>query len=189
MKWRNPPSAQIDNAKVRCLCDGHVLPLQSPVSSVGVSKRHRVCAPYVSVTVEADGVQISSMCGHVCVLICLVSVLITLIIATVRCLFGRLCLACDQSGLSQPLIHLCFHVLVCLLCVCVSLAGMSVSAIKDGSGILVRSVVQGGSVCQDGRLGVGDAILAINREHTSNLTSAQARAMLRRHSVTGPEIR
>ncbi|XP_072239434.1 multiple PDZ domain protein [Leuresthes tenuis] len=66
--------------------------------------------------------------------------------------------------------------------------GMSVSAIKDGSGILVRSVVQGGSVCQDGRLGVGDAILAINREHTSNLTSAQARAMLRRHSVTGPEI-
>ncbi|KAM4583716.1 multiple PDZ domain protein-like isoform 2-T2 [Odontesthes bonariensis] len=66
--------------------------------------------------------------------------------------------------------------------------GMSVSAIKDGSGILVRSVVQGSSVCQDGRLGVGDAILAINREHTSNLTSAQARAMLRRHSVTGPEI-
>ncbi|XP_041837745.1 multiple PDZ domain protein isoform X2 [Melanotaenia boesemani] len=66
--------------------------------------------------------------------------------------------------------------------------GMSVSAIKDGSGILVRSVVQGGSVCQDGRLGVGDAILAINGEPASNLTSAQARAMLRRHSVTGPEI-
>ncbi|XP_033986149.1 LOW QUALITY PROTEIN: multiple PDZ domain protein [Trematomus bernacchii] len=66
--------------------------------------------------------------------------------------------------------------------------GMSVSAIKDGSGMLVRSMVQGGSVSQDGRLGVGDAILAINREPTSNLTNARARATLRRHSVIGPEI-
>ncbi|MEQ2180596.1 hypothetical protein GOODEAATRI_002786 [Goodea atripinnis] len=66
---------------------------------------------------------------------------------------------------------------------------MSVSAIKDGTGILVRSVVQGGSVCLDGRLGVGDIILAINGEPASNLTSAQARAMLRRHSVIGPEMR
>ena len=69
------------------------------------------------------------------------------------------------------------------------LAGMSVSAIKDGSGMLVRSVVQGGSVSQDGRLGVGDAILAINGEPTSNLTNARARAMLRRNSVIGPEMR
>ncbi|XP_049900116.1 multiple PDZ domain protein [Epinephelus moara] len=67
--------------------------------------------------------------------------------------------------------------------------GMSVSAIKDGSGMLVRSVVQGGSVSQDGRLGVGDAILAINGEPTSNLTNARARATLRRHSVIGPEMR
>ncbi|KAJ0050697.1 hypothetical protein NL108_005105, partial [Boleophthalmus pectinirostris] len=67
--------------------------------------------------------------------------------------------------------------------------GMSVSAIKDGSGMLVRSLVQGGSVSHDGRLGVGDAILAINEEPTTNLTNAQARAMLRRHSVLEPEIR
>ncbi|XP_034750340.1 multiple PDZ domain protein isoform X1 [Etheostoma cragini] len=66
--------------------------------------------------------------------------------------------------------------------------GMSVSAIKDGSGMLVRNVVQGGSVSQDGRLGVGDAILAINGEPTSNLTNARARATLRRHSVIGPEM-
>ncbi|XP_062244939.1 multiple PDZ domain protein [Platichthys flesus] len=66
--------------------------------------------------------------------------------------------------------------------------GMSVSAINDGSGMLVRSVVQGGSVSQDGRLGVGDAILALNGEPTSNLTNAQARATLRRHSVIGPEM-
>ncbi|XP_056265013.1 multiple PDZ domain protein isoform X3 [Pseudoliparis swirei] len=66
--------------------------------------------------------------------------------------------------------------------------GMSVSAITDGSGMLVRSVVQGGSVSQDGRLGVGDAILAVNGESTCNLTNARARAALRRHSVVGPEI-
>ncbi|XP_077380128.1 multiple PDZ domain protein isoform X4 [Festucalex cinctus] len=66
--------------------------------------------------------------------------------------------------------------------------GMSVSAIKDGSGMLVRNVAPGGSVSQDGRLGVGDAILAINGESTSNLTNAMARSMLRRHSVIGPEL-
>ncbi|XP_054634870.1 multiple PDZ domain protein isoform X2 [Dunckerocampus dactyliophorus] len=66
--------------------------------------------------------------------------------------------------------------------------GMSVSAIKDGSGMLVRSVVPGGSVSQDGRIGVGDAILAINNESTSNLTNAMARSMLRRQSVIGPEV-
>lgn len=106
--------------------------------------------------------------------------------ATVRCLFGRLsvCLAHIQSVLANPPLTC---VCVCT-CVCV-LAGMSVSAIKDGSGMLVRSVVQGGSVSHDGRLGVGDAILAINGEPTSNLTNAKARAMLRRHSVVGPEIR
>lgn len=79
------------------------------------------------------------------------------------------------------------HVRACVR-VCL-LAGMSVSAIKDGSGMLVRSVVQGGSISQDGRLGVGDAILAIDGEPTSKLTNARARAMLRRHSVIGPEMR
>ncbi|KAL1023890.1 hypothetical protein UPYG_G00048570 [Umbra pygmaea] len=67
--------------------------------------------------------------------------------------------------------------------------GMTVSAIKDGSGMLIRSVVPGGCISQDGRLGVGDAILAINGESTSHLSNAQARAMLRRHSVIGPKIR
>ncbi len=100
---------------------------------------------------------------------------------------ATVCLARVQSRLSQPFAHLCPCVCVCVR-VCV-LAGMSVSAIKDGSGMLVRSVVQGGSVSQDGRLGVGDAILAINGEPTSNLTNARARAMLRRHSVIGPEMR
>ncbi|XP_045568322.1 multiple PDZ domain protein isoform X2 [Salmo salar] len=66
--------------------------------------------------------------------------------------------------------------------------GMTVSAIKDGSGMLIRSVIRGGSVSQDGRLGVGDTILAVNGVPTTNLTNAMCRALLRRHSVTEPDM-
>ncbi|XP_014466589.1 multiple PDZ domain protein isoform X11 [Alligator mississippiensis] len=66
--------------------------------------------------------------------------------------------------------------------------GMTVSSNKDGSGMIVRSVIHGGSISRDGRIGVGDCILCINEESTTNLTNAQARAMLRRHSLIGPEI-
>ncbi|XP_076219206.1 multiple PDZ domain protein isoform X3 [Aptenodytes patagonicus] len=67
--------------------------------------------------------------------------------------------------------------------------GMTVSSNKDGSGMIVRSVIHGGSVSRDGRIGVGDCILSINEESTTNLTNAQARAMLRRHSLIGPDIK
>ncbi|KAI4900868.1 hypothetical protein NFI96_019633, partial [Prochilodus magdalenae] len=66
--------------------------------------------------------------------------------------------------------------------------GMTVSAVKDGVGILIRSIIHGGSISRDGRLGVGDLILAINGEPAGNLTNAQARAMLRRHSLIGPDM-
>ncbi|XP_049328589.1 multiple PDZ domain protein [Astyanax mexicanus] len=66
--------------------------------------------------------------------------------------------------------------------------GMTVSAIKDGSGIIIRSVLSGGAVSKDSRLAIGDAIVAINGEPTTNLTTAQARAMLRKHSLIGPEL-
>nr|DBA28120.1 TPA: hypothetical protein GDO54_008526 [Pyxicephalus adspersus] len=67
--------------------------------------------------------------------------------------------------------------------------GMTVSANKDGLGMIVRSVINGGSISRDGRIHVGDCILAINNESTANLTNAQARAMLRRHSLLGPDLR
>uniref|UniRef100_A0A8C1V7T0 Multiple PDZ domain crumbs cell polarity complex component n=1 Tax=Cyprinus carpio TaxID=7962 RepID=A0A8C1V7T0_CYPCA len=67
-------------------------------------------------------------------------------------------------------------------------AGMTVCALKDGPGMLIRSIIHGGSISRDGRLGVGDLILAINGEPTGNLTNAQARAMLRRHSLIGPDL-
>ncbi|NWR03453.1 MPDZ protein, partial [Paradoxornis webbianus] len=66
--------------------------------------------------------------------------------------------------------------------------GMTVSSNKDGLGMIVRSVIHGGSISHDGRIGVGDCILSINEESTTNLTNAQARAMLRRHSLIGPDI-
>ncbi|XP_073428279.1 multiple PDZ domain protein isoform X7 [Dendrobates tinctorius] len=66
--------------------------------------------------------------------------------------------------------------------------GMTVSADKDGSGMIVRSVINGGSISRDGRIHVGDCILAINNESTANLTNTQARAMLRRHSLLGPDL-
>ncbi|XP_063279911.1 multiple PDZ domain protein isoform X11 [Prinia subflava] len=67
--------------------------------------------------------------------------------------------------------------------------GMTVSSNKDGLGMIVRSVIHGGSISRDGRIGVGDCILSINEESTTNLTNAQARAMLRRHSLIGPDIK
>ncbi|XP_068856904.1 multiple PDZ domain protein isoform X3 [Aphelocoma coerulescens] len=67
--------------------------------------------------------------------------------------------------------------------------GMTVSSNKHGLGVIVRSVIHGGSISRDGRIGVGDCILSINEESTTNLTNAQARAMLRRHSLIGPDIK
>lgn len=70
----------------------------------------------------------------------------------------------------------------------IHLTGMTVSAMKDGPGMLIRSIIQGGSISRDGRLGVGDLILAVNEEPTANLTNTQARALLRRHSLIGPDM-
>uniref|UniRef100_A0A8C8HT14 Multiple PDZ domain crumbs cell polarity complex component n=1 Tax=Oncorhynchus tshawytscha TaxID=74940 RepID=A0A8C8HT14_ONCTS len=66
--------------------------------------------------------------------------------------------------------------------------GMTVSTIKDGLGMYIRSIIHGGSISRDGRLGVGDLILVINGESMANLTNTQARAMLRRHSLIGPDL-
>uniref|UniRef100_A0A670ZVL0 Multiple PDZ domain protein n=1 Tax=Pseudonaja textilis TaxID=8673 RepID=A0A670ZVL0_PSETE len=65
---------------------------------------------------------------------------------------------------------------------------LAINSNKDGMGMIVRSIIHGGSINRDGRIGIGDCILSINEESTANLTSAQARAMLRRHSVIGPDI-
>ncbi|TSO98530.1 Multiple PDZ domain protein [Bagarius yarrelli] len=53
---------------------------------------------------------------------------------------------------------------------------------------VVRGNASLGAISKDGRLKVGDGILALNEEATINLTTAQARAMLRKHSLIGPEL-
>ncbi|XP_008055719.1 multiple PDZ domain protein isoform X2 [Carlito syrichta] len=67
--------------------------------------------------------------------------------------------------------------------------GMTVSANKDGLGMIVRSIIHGGAISRDGRIAVGDCVLSINEESTISVTNAQARAMLRRHSLIGPNIK
>uniref|UniRef100_A0A671WV42 Multiple PDZ domain crumbs cell polarity complex component n=1 Tax=Sparus aurata TaxID=8175 RepID=A0A671WV42_SPAAU len=89
-------------------------------------------------------------------------------------------------NVTATLTALCHKQLYMFLIIC--LKGMTVSAMKDGLGMLIRSIIHGGSISRDGRLGVGDLILAINGEPTANLTNAQARAMLRRHSLIGPDL-
>lgn len=69
-----------------------------------------------------------------------------------------------------------------------AVAGMTVSAVKDGMGMLIRTIIHSGAIKRDGRLGVGDVILAINGEPAGKLTNAQARAMLRRHSLIGSDM-
>nr|XP_039330987.1 multiple PDZ domain protein isoform X1 [Saimiri boliviensis boliviensis] len=66
--------------------------------------------------------------------------------------------------------------------------GMTVSANKDGLGMIVRSIIHGGAISRDGRIAIGDCVLSINEESTISVTNAQARAMLRRHSLIGPDI-
>uniref|UniRef100_A0A674F553 Multiple PDZ domain crumbs cell polarity complex component n=1 Tax=Salmo trutta TaxID=8032 RepID=A0A674F553_SALTR len=60
--------------------------------------------------------------------------------------------------------------------------GMTVSSIKDGLGMYIRSIIHGGSISRDGRLGVGDLILVINGESMANLTNTQARPGLGQHT-------
>ncbi|XP_010629282.1 multiple PDZ domain protein isoform X4 [Fukomys damarensis] len=67
--------------------------------------------------------------------------------------------------------------------------GMTVTATKDGLGMTVRSIIHGGAISRDGRIATGDCILSINEESTISLSNAQARAVLRRHSLIGPDIK
>lgn len=53
-------------------------------------------------------------------------------------------------------------------------------------GCIVTSIDPKGRVGRDGHLAVGDVILAINGENLRNVTSAQARGIVRRLSLVDP---
>ncbi|XP_078478714.1 LOW QUALITY PROTEIN: multiple PDZ domain protein-like [Lampetra planeri] len=66
--------------------------------------------------------------------------------------------------------------------------GMTVTADPEGAGMMVRSVMHGGAMGRDGRVTPGDVLVAVSGERAAGLGSAQARALLRKHSLIGAQI-
>lgn len=67
---------------------------------------------------------------------------------------------------------------------------MTVEAIDKGvNGCAVKQIQAGGAIEKDGRIQLGDYILTINNESLRGITNAQARAILRRASLLGQDIR
>lgn len=73
-------------------------------------------------------------------------------------------------------------------CCCNSLVGLAVdSLLTDGkTGCVVTALEPAGRLGRDGRLAVGDVVLTINNENLRNVTSAQARSIIRRLSLVAP---
>lgn len=67
--------------------------------------------------------------------------------------------------------------------------GMTVESVDKGiNGCVVKSITVG-AVGKDGRIQVGDFIISVNNESMRRITNAQARAILRRASLLGTDIR
>lgn len=56
------------------------------------------------------------------------------------------------------------------------------------NGCIVRSVTENEAVTKDGRLHVGDFVVRVNEESLRRVTSAQARAILRRLSMLSSSV-
>ena len=70
------------------------------------------------------------------------------------------------------------------------LPGINVDAVDKGiNGCVVKFVSPLGAVSKDGRIAVSDYILTVNNESMRRITNAQARAILRRASLLGTDIR
>ncbi|XP_073227363.1 multiple PDZ domain protein-like isoform X1 [Porites lutea] len=61
--------------------------------------------------------------------------------------------------------------------------GLTLKGDEDGCGCVVKSVLNGGAVGLDGRIGVGDHICAVNDESMIGLSSHRARSVLRKQSL------
>ena len=70
------------------------------------------------------------------------------------------------------------------------LIGMTVDAVDKGlNGCIVKTISSGGAIGKDGRIQIGDYVVTINNETLKRITNAQARAILRRASLLGSDIR
>ncbi|XP_063962810.1 multiple PDZ domain protein-like isoform X4 [Lytechinus pictus] len=65
--------------------------------------------------------------------------------------------------------------------------GLTVSADK-ANGVVIKSIIRGGCVQQDGRLSMGDYITGVNGESMRNLSNNTARGVLRRSFMQGTDI-
>jgi len=64
-----------------------------------------------------------------------------------------------------------------------------VEAVDGGiNGCIVRSVTENAAVARDGRVHVGDFVVRVNDESLRRVTSAQARAILRRVSMLSSSV-
>ena len=71
-----------------------------------------------------------------------------------------------------------------------SFVGVTVDAVDRGvNGCIVKTISGVGAVGKDGRIVVGDYLVTINNETLRCVTNAQARAILRRASLLGIDIR
>lgn len=61
--------------------------------------------------------------------------------------------------------------------------GLALKGDEDGCGCVVKSVMKGGAVGLDGRIGVGDHIVAVNDESMIGLSGHRARSVLRKQSL------
>jgi len=69
-------------------------------------------------------------------------------------------------------------------------AGVHVDAVTGAvKGCKIRSLTTNQAAAKDGRLKVGDFLVAINEESMRGTTSAQARAILRRADAQSSDIR
>ena len=57
------------------------------------------------------------------------------------------------------------------------------------NGCVVKTIMSSGAIAKDGRIQVGDVIVSVNNESLRRITTSQARAILRRSSLIGIDIR
>ena len=69
------------------------------------------------------------------------------------------------SNLNFFICYICLHVI----------PGLTLKGDEDGCGCVVKSVLKGGAVGLDGRIGVGDHIVTVNDESMIGLSGHRAR--------------
>jgi len=64
---------------------------------------------------------------------------------------------------------------VALIAITTRRTGITLKGDEDGYGCVVKSILQGGAVGRDSRLGVGDHVVAVNDQSLIGLSSHTAR--------------